>query len=107
MLDTSRKEVWDIIWAQIKEHPFIGQGLCADRYILQNNRYASYPHNFVLELLVQYGFVFGGFIILNIILVLIRSFLIKDSARNILIPLAITILIMFSFSKSIWTSYEI
>jgi len=106
-IDNARKDIWDTIIAQINRYPLSGQGLCADRYILQYNQFGNYPHNFALELLVQYGYIFGGVFILYLILVVIRSIFMKHENNILLLPIAVSVIVIFSFSKSIWTSYEV
>ena len=64
-----RNEVYD---KAISIIDYIGHGVYSDRVLLQNVRDSTYCHNWVLEVLVDFGWVLGGLIILAILLYLYR-----------------------------------
>lgn len=64
--DSDRGSFYRAIWAGIQEHPF-GMGVAGDREFLNSSglgRGRSYAHNLYLEVLLHYGYVFGGGVLL-------------------------------------------
>lgn len=68
--DSDRDLLRKVAINYIKEHPFIGSGVINDRIIIAqalgnsgDEIYGSYCHNFFLELMMQFGFIPGVFII--------------------------------------------
>ncbi|MSS44169.1 O-antigen ligase family protein [Anaerosalibacter bizertensis] len=57
---SGRINIYSFIVECIKERPLLGYGLAGDRVLLGG----TYPHNFFLEVLVQFGVIIGGLIII-------------------------------------------
>ena len=56
--DNSRNRIWRAALDMIKDNPF-GYGAMGSRHIIYNYIYSGYPHNIVLEFLIDYGVVLG------------------------------------------------
>lgn len=61
LLDSSgRDSITEVLITYIKANPFFGHGMFGDRVItLQSLGRGSYAHNFIIEVLTQYGVIFG------------------------------------------------
>jgi hypothetical protein len=81
VLDLSgRDNIYSICIDIIKRFPLLGCGLGGDRYWLgiYGFKYGNYPHNFFLEILVQYGIIFGGIFLLYFLTRVIKCLSYKD-----------------------------
>jgi O-antigen ligase len=67
---TSRLDVWKPIIDAIREHLWFGNGIYADRRII-----GVYTHNIVLELILDYGVIFGSILFIALIFIIIKGFL--------------------------------
>lgn len=76
--DTGRLGIFSIIWNSILTKPFVGYGIFGDRVILDG----IYCHNFLLEILCNFGILFGATFILLLLFVIIKSFTSSDSANK-------------------------
>lgn len=65
--DSGRSIIWQKTIEMIKENPF-GYGAMGSRHVITNVIFAGYPHNVILEILVDFG-VFFGLIILSMFLI--------------------------------------
>lgn len=74
MRSNDRGLIWSAMFNAIKEKPFIGNGLCADRVI---NGY--YAHNIAIELWVDFGVIFGSIILAFVITIIITGYSKTDS----------------------------
>lgn len=72
---SGRDILFQSVWEAFMENPLLGIGLAGDRLILNG----AYVHNFFVELLVHYGILFGGFIILVLGYFIIRAFVIINN----------------------------
>ena len=77
---SGRNNYYDFVIDYIKSHPLIGSGMINDRAIIANalsvpaeDAYGAYPHNFFLELLMQFGIVIGSVIIIAFLGLLIYT----------------------------------
>ena len=68
--DSGRRDIYNMYLNLIKTYPF-GLGLWGDRTILEG----SYCHNFFLELIVDFGYLGGSFIILLCSLLLFKIYI--------------------------------
>lgn len=59
MDETGRGEIRNILLKGINENPIIGNGLFGDRALTK-----GYAHNFFLEVICDFGYVFGGILLL-------------------------------------------
>lgn len=71
-----RDEIYDLCKAKIIESPILGVGLYGDRLFLDG----STSHNFILEVLLDFGVFIGGAIILCLIAYLYRTY--KRASRE-------------------------
>lgn len=62
---SDRQRIYDKIKANIK---FLPQGLFCDRLLVE-----SYAHNIILEVLIQFGYIFGGLILVKFISIVVKS----------------------------------
>lgn len=62
VLDNGRNKLWTIVIEMIKQHPLLGNGVYADRYVG-----GIYCHQIVLELWLDFGIVLGTFFLLLLI----------------------------------------
>ncbi len=94
--DRTRSAVARLSWDLILQHPLTGVGVARDRLLLARAMGVSdpetvqgwYPHNVVLELLLQYGIFLGGALVLLLAVILLRSVLNKadpERARVVLL----------------------
>lgn len=77
--DRGRNRIAEICIDRILEHPFIGIGPVNDRIYLANQfgngegAVGSYPHNFFLEILMQYGVILGGMMLLLFAFLILKA----------------------------------
>lgn len=73
----------------INSHPFIGNGIFFDR------SFTTYPHNIILEILLDYGYLVGGIIIFLIfIMIVLKIIIVKKYMKN---KKELFFILMFSF----------
>ena len=74
-----RDSIWETCFDALKYHPE-GYGWGGDRYVVVGDWYDffGYAHNFAVEILVQFGWVIGGVMLLSLFILLLRAF--KKSA---------------------------
>ena len=106
---TGRVEIKDYVVELIKNHPIIGVGLGFDRIYINHHFGNSvsevigdYPHNFFLELLLQYGIIIGGIIIILLFRTIVLAFKRSKNleSRNILLAFMAMGLFPLFFSGS-------
>lgn len=73
--DNGRKEIFNIAIDMIKNSDFLGYGLYGDRYVIGNYYYWGYPHNIFLEILITFGVVLGGTLIVLLIYYIFKMLL--------------------------------
>lgn len=85
----------------IAEHPFIGLGPLG--FI---NNYNTYPHNIILELMVDYGMIIGSTILVGLFLLVIKFFTISKRNYPTLIMFVVFIaeIIKMLFSSTIFSN---
>ena len=77
---TGRTALYSKTLKAISEKPFLGYGLAGDRVILGG----TYPHNFFLEVIAQFGVIFGFlFSVLIIVLCIVGFFANKPVVRDL------------------------
>ncbi len=98
--DSGRSELWNIIITGIKNSPFSIRGINAEYLLL-----GIYSHNFILDLLYEFGLFLGIPAIGYISYGIIKTLFAKKNGYTIILQL-----VLFSFfpllllSESIWTS---
>ncbi|MFY8331106.1 O-antigen ligase family protein [Vagococcus carniphilus] len=75
--DSGRSYIQYFFLEKLKENPF-GYGIYGDRYIYEkSNGIATYPHNLFLELLIDFGIVVGGILIILLVYTIFKKFIIN------------------------------
>ena len=76
-----RNYIWETCFDALRFQPE-GYGWGGDRYVIVGDwhDFFGYAHNFVIEILVQFGWVIGGAILLSVFILLLQAF--KKSART-------------------------
>lgn len=104
--DRARTSIARLSWDLTLQHPLGGVGVARDRLLLADAMGVSdpqtvrgwYPHNIVLELVLQYGFFLGGALILFLAVIMWRSVLDTadvDRAQLILVFVGIGLFPLF------------
>ena len=76
---TGRSGIYEMTLERIFKKPIFGYGITGDRLFLNG----AYPHNIFLELLAQFGIVFGGIIIIIFVIIWIKGvFVNKNITEN-------------------------
>lgn len=93
----------DIIWREavkmIKDNPF-GYGAMGARHVLYHIHIVGHPHNIFLEILIDYGVIFGSFLIISFVVNSIKIFM-----SNNLGEWKYIYLIFFAYACQLLTSY--
>lgn len=74
---SGRDTLYEDVFNEILNKPFLGIGLAGDRLIIGG----GYVHNIFLEILANFGFILGGFLIVFLIFLLVRNLLERDIRR--------------------------
>ena len=61
--DNGRNEIWQAALQMIKLNPW-GYGAMGSRHMISSVIYVGYPHSIVLEMLIDYGVIVGGFFLM-------------------------------------------
>ena len=79
--DSGRYDIYNIGLNVARDSALIGRGLGADRYFLglYGFRFSNYPHNFFIEIWIQFGFIIGTMIIIILLKRILQMFLSKSS----------------------------
>ncbi len=64
--DNSRYEIWSAALQMINENPF-GYGAMGSRHVITKYTYAGYPHNIILEFLIDYGVILGSVLLIGMV----------------------------------------
>lgn len=104
--DTGRGNIQTVAFKQLNEHPILGTGIAVERIkinklIMNKDMGSCYPHNLIIEILVQYGYILGTGIILLLSYLFIKS--IKkgeQSEKELIIILFATEIIRLMLSSS-------
>lgn len=74
--NTNREWIYDTLINQLRTSNWFGRGLWGDRRILFDAfNQPTYAHNFILEMLIQFGYIFGGTLILSLFYSIITNFI--------------------------------
>ena len=78
ILDNSgRSDIWSAAMEMIRKKP-LGYGAMGSRHVITDIIYVGHPHNFFLELFIDFGVIVGSIIIIWLVLNTIRMFKMKD-----------------------------
>lgn len=74
--DSGRSAIFNISFEALKEMPFFGYGVGADRYYLgvYGFKFGNYPHNIFVELLLHFGYVVGTIFIILLLKLIFNGF---------------------------------
>lgn len=100
---TSGREVLqEQLWKALEEHPFMVRGINADQLLL-----GTYAHSIVLELLYEFGIVFGALILALIFAAAVKTLSKKklETKNVICLILIFTALPQLFVSGSFWDNY--
>lgn len=78
--DTGRNRIWLKAIEMIKEKP-LGYGAMGSRHIISQFIYVAHPHQIFLEILIDFGWLAGGLIILFLMFSAIKILLMKDIGK--------------------------
>ena len=108
--DTGRSDIQEVALQQLSEHPILGTGIAVERIkinqlVMNKDMGSCYPHNLIIEILVQYGYIIGTGIILYLCYLFIKSIR-KGSQieRELLIIIFSTEIIRLMLSSSYLSS---
>ena len=71
---SGREGIYEDALSAIRDHPYLGVGIAGDRQITNG----VYAHNFLLEVLLNFGVVLGFLLLVFLLIVIIRMLIIKD-----------------------------
>lgn len=95
--DTGRERIYSICLDTIWNHPLLGIGLFGDRVLLEG----AYCHNFIIEVLLDYGVLLGLTVFVVLIWLFIRSLRITNVGnRDLLMVFTFGCLLPFMVSGS-------
>lgn len=104
--DSGRNRIYKIAYKMIAAgdiNSFLGYGFYGDRYVIGRTWFYGYPHNIFLELLIQYGILFGGIIILMLVFNILRMAIrCEDSSWQLLFITLLGTSIKLCLSDSFW-----
>lgn len=106
--DTGRGKIQKVVIEALNEHPILGLGIGGERIIVNDKIYkmtkdmsTCYPHNLIIEIIAQYGYLVGTMLIVFLIGLLVNT--IKNTngnERNILLLLVSQEIIKLLVSSS-------
>lgn len=78
---TGRGAIYAVLWKKILTNPFGFRGILSDRIYLANSfgsfdadfSFTSYAHNFIFEILYQYGLVLGMMILILVVICVVKT----------------------------------
>ncbi len=74
---SGRETLYENVMAKITDNPLLGIGIAGDRAILGG----SYVHNFLIEIIGNFGVILGILIIVGLIILIIKTLIIKDVGK--------------------------
>lgn len=103
-LSNGRSRIWETAISLIKTGPFYGYGVYGERNAIYNiGMKWGYSHNIFLEILVDFGWLFGSIIIVVLFFYLVLFFKSsKDKYEKLLVIIFLTIGFELVLSNSIW-----
>ena len=86
MDDNGRNKIWSAAIGMIKENPY-GYGAMGSRHVITSYIYTGYPHNIILEFLIDYGVIPGAILLGFMLFHSIKIIFFSDSEwKNVFIP---------------------
>lgn len=109
--DFLQRESRQDLWKQAIDNTgfFMGKGLFADRNVLLDfNGQSAYTHNFFLEVLLEFGFVFGFIILILFLSTIIKSVIIARKSKDyFMVEMSFAMLSVFLIKHMLSSSYLI
>jgi len=84
---SGRDNIYERLLTEILDNPIIGIGLGADRRFVES----GYAHNFILEVLLNYGLLLGSLILVTVIILLFKGIFTKDDEKYNIITIWISL----------------
>lgn len=99
---SGRSEMYETLIQEIIKHPFAVRGINAEWHLLD-----VYAHNFVLELLYQFGIILGGVLVILVFALMIRCLCmrINNELRILCLCMLFASVPSLLVSGSIWTNF--
>lgn len=100
-----RDEIWGTCIEEIIKNPLAVRGIGGDVRILTNSLGTGYyAHNFVLEILLEFGILIGAIVIFMYLRMIFRTFCIHNTEiKTALLPFAVMTVTVLFFSLTCWT----
>ena len=105
--DTGRSKIQDVVIGLIKKYPVFGVGIGGERIVVNREIYnmtknmgSCYPHNIILEVLVQYGIIIGILLIIWFAVRIVVTYICEEEKRNALIILGCISIVHLMVSSS-------
>lgn len=73
---SGRESLYDNVNQEILNNPLLGIGIGGDRRVI-----GGYVHNLFLEILANFGIIFGAFLMTTLILLIFKALLVKDKEK--------------------------
>lgn len=101
-----RNDIWEMAWNHIR---FIGYGLFGDRTVVVNEyNNPSYAHNWMLEMMVSFGWILGTVAVLYVLWIVIKSVIVayrkKDKTTALLSYSVFSIIMVKHFISASFAS---
>lgn len=96
--DSGRYQLWEKIISEIHRNPFSIKGINACYLVSE-----TYPHNFILEFVLDLGLFVGGLVVLYITYAIVRTLIAEwSSYTKMLVLLLFSFFPLYLWSGSIW-----
>ncbi|GEM_PF-6838665 len=110
MTGSGRERMHAVSIQEIMNQGFFGHGVFGEQYLYRNivGKY-TYPHNLVLELMLQFGLFIGGILVIMVFYLPIKAYKIEIKNRNyrtamFIVALATSVYMNLLFSYTFWTT---
>lgn len=103
MDDNGRNAIWSIAKDMIKKEGLLGYGFYGDRFVIGKSWYYGYPHNFIYEVIIEFGLIVGSVIIITLFYRIAKMFVLcKDANWGFLFALLVSSCAKLALSDSFW-----
>lgn len=100
--DSNRSIIWERAMELISQRPVFGWGIGGFTDALG----APYPHNLFLDLLLAFGYLIGGILIVTLIIIIIKAVYTAEQEERYLTFIFVSIaLVCLMFSGTVFTNY--
>ena len=98
-MSSGRTEIWELAIEAIKKEPLTGYGIMGDREPLSSYASGLYPHNIEIQILMQFGMLFGTILIILLIYVAFEVTRTKQNWKYLFIPYFYSSIFFLQFSS--------